>query len=130
MRSLFEALPSTVAGHPEGREAIKTVMQMLEKLDQAAKVEQTANLPATGQSGLATAALPDDSIAIAALPQEPMELDDETLSCMAEAAVPPAAADDGEDAREVRKSKVAEAKARLRSDPGLATKVRKTLAKK
>ena len=49
---------------------------------------------------------------------------------MAEAAVPPAAADDGEEARETRRSKVAETKARLKSDPGLATKVKKTMGKR
>ena len=48
-------LPNMVAGHPEGQEAIKTVMQMLEKLDQAAKMEHTANLPAAGASATAPA---------------------------------------------------------------------------
>lgn len=130
VRSFFGSLPGTVAEHPEGQEAIKTVMQMLEKLDQAAKSEQSVSDPGTVQGGQASAAAHDHIGAPASLPETFMELDDELFTCMAEAAVPPATADDGEEAREIRKSKVAEAKARLRSDPGLATKVKKTVGKK
>eukprot|EP00973_Karenia_brevis_P035579 4906447-Karenia_brevis.AAC.1 len=79
VRSFFGALPATVAGHPEGQEAIKTVMQMLEKLDQAAKVEHTAHLPAAGASATALAHVDGDASAHDRVPAEAqmeMDLDD------------------------------------------------------
>ena len=108
VRTFFGALPQTVADHPEGQEAIKTVMQMLEKLDQAAKVEEAACLPAQGEVQQAVQA---------------MELDEDHLSSLAEAVVPTTDSDDSEEGKEIRKSKVAEAKASLKS-------VKKTAVKK
>ena len=96
VKSFFHSLPAPVAGHPEGIQAVEQIMALLEKLDTAATQVQ-----ATGQQ-VATAAAPQEDSS--------MQLDDEVLEQMAEAATAPAA--DGE-AEEARTQRVAETKARL-----------------
>ena len=113
MRAFFGALPNTVAGRPEGQEAIKTVIQMLEQLDQAARSEQGTAASASGGS-LQQPPAPDG--------EEDMEIDDESLTQMADAAVEEAG-DDSEEALAARQAKVAETKYRL-------AKVRKVHKKK
>jgi DNA repair exonuclease SbcCD ATPase subunit len=121
VKGFFQTLPSMVAEHPEGIEAVKQVMALLEKLDSAAKLagasdQEKADAPAGPLSQTHSRA------------DEDMQLDDELLDQMAEAATAPAGEGEGE--AEARKVRVSEAKDRLRSkkkdlEVGLA-KVRKT----
>ena len=98
---------------------------MLEKLDaagRAATATAAASAASTAPAGIAAAAAADSNAVVQ------MQLDEDMLEQMAEAAVPPA---EGEEAIEERKSKVAEAKAGLRSRKGELekdfSKVRRTI---
>ncbi len=98
VKSFFQSLPSEVAGHPEGAETITQVMVLLEKLDSAAKqvaapsaAEKTAEEQEQGGD---------------------MELDEETIEQMAEAAVPQVSGDN-EAAVQARATKVQQAKANI-----------------
>ena len=112
VKGFFQSLPSVVSGDPEGRETIQQVMDLLEKLDGAAKqVAASSDARPPGHDASETAKpqghWPEQ-------PQETMDLDDDLLGQMAEAAVAP---EEGEGlAAEDRKTKVAETKARLKSE--------------
>ncbi len=124
VKSFFHTLPPAVADHPEGIGACQQVMALLEKLDSAAK---SAAAPAAHPT-----ALPSQEVgAPPGKSDDEMQLDDDLLGQMAEAATPPAGEGEGE--VEARKLRVAETKGRLRSkkgdlEVGLA-KVRKTAKK-
>ena len=122
VRGFFQTLPAQVAEHPEGVEAVQTVMALLEKLDSAAKTAGSEAASSAQQTE------PEAQQAGAEASPPDMQVDDATLEFMAEAAVPPAGSEEG--AEEVRKGRVAEARDRLKAkkgelEAGLA-KVRKT----
>ena len=104
VKGFFESLPPTVAQHPEGIAAAKQVMGLLEKLHSAAELAG-ANGAEDGSAQSAQSVQPDD-----------MQLDDDLLDQMAEAATAPA--EDGEAAALERKARVAEARDRLKANKG------------
>ena len=127
VKSFFQTLPPTVAQHPEGIDTVRQVMALLDKLDAAAANADERERPATDSMppGAPTAA-PEPSPL-----HEQMQLDDDFLDQMAEAATEPSG--DGEDI-EARKERVAAAKARLQKPTDLIWKwdsprVRKDLKK-
>ena len=124
VKQFFRELAPQVASHAEGQARIASIMAMLDELLQASQ----AAMPVGGRSATQPELGKQNLLPEAETTEAAMELDDETLNDMAEAAVPPAA--EGEAAQEDRKSKVAEAKARLKSAPGLASRVRKSAAKR
>ena len=105
VKGFFESLPSAVSADPEGMQAIKQVMVLLEKLDAASQNAQAAQVQSDQREA-----------AHAAIGTGPMGLDEEVLSQMADFAVAPAG--DGEGEAEARQARVEEAKARLRSKKG------------
>ena len=119
VRGFFNALPQSVAGHPDGQQAIKGVMQLLEMLDQAAKNAIAVQQPPTDAALTAPGA---GAHAGATDGQMALDVVDETLRQMAEAAVEPATSADTETVA-ARRKKVAEAKIRI-------AKVRRTASLK
>ena len=109
VKGFFQTLPPMVAEHPEGIEAVKQVMSLLEKLDSAAKVAGASDQ----ENGKAPAGPPSQPLPMA---DEEMQLDEDLLDQMAEAATAPAG--DGEGEAEARRLRVSEAKDRLRSKKG------------
>ena len=120
VKGYLQGLPEVVSADPEGQQAIQQVLSLLGRLDEAAKI--VASEAAASSVSLAPSA---EGLS------ETMEIDDDLFSQMAEAAVAPAG--EGDTAAEERKTRVAEAKARLRSnkkdlEQGMA-KVRKVVKK-
>ena len=120
VKGYLQGLPEVVSADPEGQQAIQQVLSLLGRLDDAAKI--VASEAAASSVSLAPSA---EGLS------ETMEIDDDLFSQMAEAAVAPAG--EGDSAAEERKTRVAEAKARLRSnkkdlEQGMA-KVRKVVKK-
>lgn len=114
VKGFFRSLPTTVAEHPEGVQAVEQIMARLDKLDSVAALAQANTPPAqVGHRPPGTAEAVAAMVAEGATDGGAMDLDDDLLTHLAEAAVPEGAS--GED----RPSQVAEAKARL-------SKVRKT----
>ena len=95
VKGYLQGLPQAVATDPQGQQAIQQVLDLLGKLDDAAK--------AVASAAAIEAAAKEDS----------MEFDDDLLDQMAEAAVAPA--ENGEPEADERKKRVAEAKARVNS---------------
>ena len=130
VRGFFHALPPSVAGHPHGQEAIKGVMELLEMLDQAAKAANVDQhlpptaVPTTPSAETAASQSAGSGVGSAAVVEtdRQMDLDDETLQQMAEAAVEPATSADVEVVA-ARTRKVTETQARL-------SKVRKVVSLK
>ena len=127
VKGFFQGLPNAVSAHPDGQQAIKQVMELLEKLDTAAKAAMAAKAPLS-----CAPASPAGQEAEDTLQDMQMDLDDEVLQQMAEAAVGPA--EEGGSSEEDRATKVAETKARLKAKKGDLekgmSKVKKTSAKK
>ena len=133
VKGFFRSLPTTVAEHPEGVQAVEQIMALLDKLDSAAALAQAKAPPAqvvhrppgtaepvaamVAEGAIASlfATAPFDAVVNEASATDggAMDLDDDLLTHLAEAAVP-----EGGSAED-RPSQVAEAKARL-------SKVRKT----
>ena len=109
VKGFFQTLPPMVSEHPEGIEAVKQVMALLEKLDSAAKLAG-ANDQENGGASAGPLSQPHPGA------EEEMQLDDDLLDQMAEAAIAPAG--DGEGEAEARKVRVSEAKNRLKSKKG------------
>lgn len=120
VKDFFQKLPPEVVGHPEGQETIQQVMLLLEKLDSAAKtaVQQAGARAATEAAAPATSSdgptgVPVQTPAVAPPVEEDMQIDEDLLYQMAEAAVPPAGESDGDEA--ARQARVDETRDRLRS---------------
>jgi hypothetical protein len=120
VKDFFQQLPHEVAGHQEGQQTIQQVMLLLDKLDSAAKivVQQQGILAAT--EAAVPAASSDELTGIqvqtpAAAPpiEEDMQIDEDMLSQLAEAAVPPAGESEGDEV--ARQTRVDETRDRLRS---------------
>ena len=108
VKGFFRSLPTTVAEHPEGVQAVEQIMALLDKLDSAAALAQASTPPAlVGHRPPGTAGAVAAMVADGAAEDGAMELDDDLLTHLAEAAVP-----EGGSAED-RPSQVAEAKARL-----------------
>ena len=122
VRGFFQTLPTSVAGHPEGQMAITTVMQMLEKLDHAAKTQQS---PASTEAAQVNEQQEHSEQQMAV----DLKADDVLLDQLAEASIDPAP--DGADAEitAARASQVAVAKARLAKVRIVGKAVKKTSKK-
>ena len=110
VKSFFATLPVEVAAQVEGQAVIKQVMELLERLDTAARTAQAAGEGA-GSSASEPAAQPQQ-----ARPPAPAgvdeEMDSDELDAIADAAVPPV---QGDDDAASRKARVAEARARIQA---------------
>ena len=122
VRGFFQTLPTSVAGHPEGQMAIITVMQMLEKLDHAAKTEQS---PASSEAAQVTEQQEQSEQQMVV----DLEADDVLLDQLAEASIDPAPPDADAEVTAERASKVAVAKARLSKVRIVGKAVKKTSKK-
>ena len=106
VRGFFQTLPTSVAGHPEGQMAITTVMQMLEKLDHAAKTNQSAACTDAAQVNEQQEHSEQQTVV-------DLEADDVLLDQLAEASIDPAPPGADAEVTAARASQVAVAKARL-----------------
>lgn len=115
VKDFFKQLPPAVAEHEDGKQVIKQVMVLLEKLDAAARAQAAAASSTPEKLGAAASAA-EASLPGAQLAGEDEEMqivNDDLLDQMAEAAVPPAGEADGEG--EDRKIRVAEIRERLKA---------------
>ena len=122
VRGFFQTLPTSVAGHPEGQMAITTVMQMLEKLDHAAKTKQS---PASTEAAQVTEQQEQSEQQMVV----DLEADDVLLDQLAEASIDPAPPDADAEVTAARASQVAVAKARLSKVRIVGKAVKKTSKK-